>query len=194
MGGEGTSGIVEAFDPHHSELNGVVSTKEVRVERIKTLTKAITFVLLAAFGTWAIYSALAMATGDPQAHIGVGYFACWGLSSYIERGFVGPPSSTPKALITATVARHRLPAVYSSKYYVASGKLEFCQPPSDCDSESSDLTFDEFPHSKTETSLFSAAAIASMKWVWAASSTKNVGRERAELYNPNSLNGPAGYH
>jgi rare lipoprotein A (peptidoglycan hydrolase) len=30
MGGEGTSGIVEAFDPHHSELNRVVSTKEVR--------------------------------------------------------------------------------------------------------------------------------------------------------------------
>jgi len=77
MGGEATSGIVEAFDPHHSELNGVVSTKEVRVERIKTLTRAITFVFLAAFGTWAIYSGLAMATSD-QAHIGVGVFCLLG--------------------------------------------------------------------------------------------------------------------
>jgi hypothetical protein len=51
-----------------------------------------------------------------------GYFACWGLSCCIERGFVGPPSSVPKALITAIVALHRLPAVYSSKYYVAADK------------------------------------------------------------------------
>jgi hypothetical protein len=52
-----------------------------------------TFVFLAAFGTWAIYSGLAMATGDPQAHIGVGVFCLLGAVSCIERGFVGPPSS-----------------------------------------------------------------------------------------------------
>jgi hypothetical protein len=56
MGGEGTS----------------------RIERINTLAKAITFVFLAAFGTWAVYSGLAMATGDPQAHIGVGVFCLLG--------------------------------------------------------------------------------------------------------------------
>jgi hypothetical protein len=89
MGGEATSGIVEAFDPHHSELNGVVSTKEVRVERIKTLTRAITFVLLAAFGTWAIYSGLAMATGD-QAHIGVGVFCLLGAVLLYRAWFRGP--------------------------------------------------------------------------------------------------------
>jgi hypothetical protein len=49
-----------------------------RVERTNTLAKAITFVFLAAFGTWAIYSGLAMATGDPQAHIGVGVFCLLG--------------------------------------------------------------------------------------------------------------------
>jgi hypothetical protein len=78
MGSENISSIVEAFDPHHSKLSGVVSTKAGRVERIKTLTKAITFVLLAAFGTWAIYSGLAMAAGDPQARIGVGVFCLLG--------------------------------------------------------------------------------------------------------------------
>ena len=56
MGGEGTS----------------------RVERMNTLAKAITFVFLAAFGTWAIYSGLAMATGNPQARIGVGVFCLLG--------------------------------------------------------------------------------------------------------------------
>ena len=90
MGGEGTSGIVEAFDPHHSELNGVVSTKEVRVERIKTLTKAITVVLLAAFGTWAIYSGFAMATGNSQAHIGVGVFCLLGAVPLYRAWFRGP--------------------------------------------------------------------------------------------------------
>jgi len=90
MGGEGTSGIVEAFDAHHSELNGVVGTKEVRVGRIKTLTKAITFVLLAAFSTWAIYSGLAMATGDPQAHIGVGIFCLLGAVLLYRAWFRGP--------------------------------------------------------------------------------------------------------
>ena len=49
-----------------------------RVERINMLAKAITFVFLAAFGTWAIYSGLAMATGNPQAHIGVGVFCLVG--------------------------------------------------------------------------------------------------------------------
>jgi ABC-type nickel/cobalt efflux system permease component RcnA len=77
MSGEGTSGIAEAFDPH-AELNGAVSTKVVRVQQIKTLTKAISVVLLAAFGMWAIYSGLAMATGNFQAHIGVGVFCLLG--------------------------------------------------------------------------------------------------------------------
>jgi hypothetical protein len=89
MGGEATSSLVEAFDPHHSELNGVVSTKEVRVERIKTLTRAITFVFLAAFGTWAIYSGLAMATSD-QAHIGVGVFCLLGAVLLHRAWFRGP--------------------------------------------------------------------------------------------------------
>ena len=89
MGGEGTSAIVEAFDPHHSELNGVVSTKEVRVERIKTLTKAITVVLLTAFGTWAIYSGVAMATGNSQAHIGVGVFCLLGAVPLYRAWFRG---------------------------------------------------------------------------------------------------------
>jgi len=90
MGGEGTGGIVEAFDPHHSELNRVVRTKEVRVERIKTLTKAITFVLLAAFGTWGIYSGLAIATGNSQAHIGVGVFCLLGAVPLCRAWFRGP--------------------------------------------------------------------------------------------------------
>jgi hypothetical protein len=90
MSGEGTSGIVEAFDPHHSEFNGVVSTKEVRVEQIKTLTKAITVVLLAAFGTWAIYSGLAMATGNFQAHIGVGVFCLLGAVPLYQAWFRRP--------------------------------------------------------------------------------------------------------
>jgi hypothetical protein len=93
MGDEGTSGIVEAFDPHHSEVNGVVSPKVVRGERIRRLTKAITFVLLAAFGTWAIYSGLAMA-GDSQAHIGVGVFCLLGVALpyqawFRERAIIG---------------------------------------------------------------------------------------------------------
>jgi hypothetical protein len=90
MGGEAISGIVEASDPHHSELNGVVRTKEVRVERINTLRKAITFVLLVAFGTWAIYSGLAMATGDPQAHIGVGVYCLLGAVLLYRAWFRGP--------------------------------------------------------------------------------------------------------
>jgi hypothetical protein len=48
------------------------------VERFKTLTKAITFVLLAAFGIWAIYSGFEIPTGDPHAHIGVGVFSLLG--------------------------------------------------------------------------------------------------------------------
>ena len=67
MGGEGTS----------------------RVERINTLAKAITFVLLAAFGTWAIYSGLAMATAD-QAHIGVGVFCLLGAVPLYRAWFRGP--------------------------------------------------------------------------------------------------------
>jgi hypothetical protein len=90
MGGEGTRGIVEAVDPHHSELNGVLSTKEVRVERIKTLMKAITFVLLAAFGTWALYSGLATDTDVPQSHIGVGVFCLLGAILLYRAWFRGP--------------------------------------------------------------------------------------------------------
>jgi hypothetical protein len=49
------------------------------VERLRTLTKAVTFMFLAAFGIWAIYSGLEMPTGgDPQAHIGVGLFSLLG--------------------------------------------------------------------------------------------------------------------
>ena len=48
------------------------------MERFKTLTKAITFVLLAALGIWAIYTGLEIPTGDPQAHIGVGVFSLLG--------------------------------------------------------------------------------------------------------------------
>ena len=61
-----------------------------RVERINTFAKAITFVFLAAFGTWAIYSGLAMATGDPQARIGVGVFCLLGAVLLYRAWFRGP--------------------------------------------------------------------------------------------------------
>jgi hypothetical protein len=53
--------------------------------RINTFAKAITFVFLAAFGTWAIYSGLAWLAIPGLTSVS-GYFACWALSSSIGRG------------------------------------------------------------------------------------------------------------
>jgi hypothetical protein len=61
-----------------------------RVERINTLAKAITFGLLTAFGTWAVYSGWAMVTGDPQARIGVGVFCLLGAVLLYRAWFRGP--------------------------------------------------------------------------------------------------------
>jgi hypothetical protein len=60
------------------------------MERLKTLIKAITFVLLAAFGTWAIYSGLATTADVPQAHIGVGLFSLLGAVLLYRAWFVRP--------------------------------------------------------------------------------------------------------